>query len=175
MLSYAITDPKYFNINQIESISKKSDMILFRDKNSKNYKLDAKEFVQKAKNYNFDKILIHQDIKLAKELKADGVHLTSSQFHKITEAKKLNLFVIISTHSILEAIDAQNLGADMMTYSPIFSTPNKGKPVGLKMLKTLTNKISIPVIALGGIISKEHIELSKKSGASGFASIRYFI
>ncbi len=175
MLSYAITDPKYFNLTKIENISKKADMILFRDKTCNNYKQKAKEFIQKAKYYNFKKILLHQNIDLARELNADGIHLTSLQIDDISKAKKLQLFTIISTHSFSEAIKAQNLGADMITFSPIFSTPNKGKPVGLKMLKEVINNISIPVIALGGIITKEQIKLCKDNGATGFASIRYFL
>jgi thiamine-phosphate pyrophosphorylase len=174
MLSYAITDPQYFNLNQIENISQKADMILFRDKTCYDYKQSAQEFIKKAKKYNFDKIILHQDIHLATELNADGIHLTSSQINDILIAKKLQLFTIVSTHTFVEAIKAQDMGADMITFSPIFSTPNKGKPVGLKILKELTNSISIPVIALGGIITKEQIKLCQDNGASGFASIRYF-
>lgn len=175
MLSYAITDPKYFDLNQVEYIAKKANMILFRDKTCYDYKQSAKEFVQKAKKYNFNKIILHQDINLAIELNADGIHLTSLQFNSIKKAKEFKLFTIISTHTFSEAINAQNLGADMITYSPIFSTPNKGKPVGVKILKELTNTLSIPVIALGGIVTKEQIKLCKDNGARGFASIRYFI
>ena len=74
----------------------------------------------------------------------------------------------------IEAKKAEILGADMVTYSPIFETPDKGEPVGLHMLSKLTSSVNIPVIALGGIVTDEHIEACQMSGASGFASIRYF-
>lgn len=66
------------------------------------------------------------------------------------------------------------LNADMITFSPIFSSPNTGKGVGLKKLLELTTEVDIPVIALGGIRTLEKIRLVKDSGAIGFASIRYF-
>jgi thiamine-phosphate pyrophosphorylase len=63
----------------------------------------------------------------------------------------------------------------MVTYSPIFVTPNKGKAKGCEELFQVVQKVKIPVIALGGIISDEHIKQIELTGASGFASIRYFL
>ncbi len=178
MIAYAITDPSTLNFNtlerDIECFSKKADMIVYRDKHNDNYINDAEEFIEKAIKYSFDKILLHTDYKLANKLKADGVHLKSTQFADIVKAKALSLFVVISTHTIEEALQAQKLGADMITFSPIFSTPNKGESKGLEELENLITKISIPVIALGGIITKEQIDLCESVGAFGFASIRYF-
>ncbi len=178
MIAYAITDPSTLNFNTLESnierFSKKADMIVYRDKLNDNYINDAKEFIGKARKYSFYRILLHTDYKLADKLKADGVHLKSTQFDDIAKAKALGLFVVISTHTTQEAFQAQELGADMITFSPIFSTPNKGEPKGVKVLKKLSSILFIPVIALGGIITEEHIELCKNNGAKGFASIRFF-
>jgi thiamine-phosphate pyrophosphorylase len=63
----------------------------------------------------------------------------------------------------------------MVTYSPIFTTPNKGSPKGCKDLKKIVQSINIPVIALGGIISNQQINQIKSTKVNGFASIRYFI
>jgi thiamine-phosphate pyrophosphorylase len=62
----------------------------------------------------------------------------------------------------------------MATFSPIFETPGKGAPVGLEVLKSVTSEVSIPVLALGGILTEAQISACERSGASGFASIRYF-
>ncbi len=166
MIAYAITD----NI----SFSKKADMLVYRDKKTSNYASNAKRFLAHTQKQNFQKILLHRDYKLAYELKADGIHLTSTQFDDIEKAKALGLFVVISTHTLEEAQKAESLGADMVTFSPIFSTPNKGEPKGVEELKKVVEMLSIPVIALGGIISQEEIDLCEQSGAKGFASIRYF-
>jgi thiamine-phosphate pyrophosphorylase len=178
MIAYAITDPSTLNFQTLESdlkrFASKADMIAYRDKSTDNYTLNAKQFIQEAKKLNFQKILLHTDYYLAYQLKADGVHLKSTQFEDIQKAKALGLWVIISTHSLEEALDAELLGADMISYSPIFATPNKGKPKGLEALNEVTSILSIPVIALGGILTQEQLILCEENGAEGFASIRYF-
>lgn len=179
MISYAITDPTTLDILNLESdikrfSDKKASMIVYRDKENEICSYDAQNFLDEARKYNFDKVLLHRDIELAQNVNADGIHLTSKQFENIDEAKRKGLFVVISTHSINEAKKAEILGADMITYSPIFETHGKGEPVGLHMLSELISTVNIPVIALGGIVTDEHVEACKMSGASGFASIRYF-
>ena len=178
MIAYAITDPSTLNFQtleqDIERFAKKADMIVYRDKSTIMYAEKAKRFIDECKKYSFQKVLLHTDYELAHELNADGVHLKSIQFDEIKKAKALGLFVVISTHTKEETLNAQNLGADIITYSPIFFTLNKGEPKGVKELKQLTALLDIPVIALGGIVSEEQIDLCEQSGAKGFASIRYF-
>ena len=178
MIAYAITDPTTLNFNSLASdlkrFAQKADMILYRDKSTIDYQKKASLFLTESKQHNFSKILLHSDYQLAHKLKADGVHLTSSQFSDIQKAKALGLFVVISTHTLEEALEAQKLGADLVTFSPIFATPNKGEPKGVEELRKVVSKLSIGVIALGGIVSSEQIEACRDSGAFGFASIRYF-
>lgn len=86
----------------------------------------------------------------------------------------MGLFVIISTHTQKEVLRAQMLGADALTYSPIFASPNKGEPKGVEDLRELLEICSIKVFALGGIVTQEHIAAIEETKAYGFASIRYF-
>ena len=178
MIAYAITDPSTLNFNNLESniehFAKKADMIVYRDKATLHYAKNAKLFITEAKKYTFAKVLLHTDAKLAYDLGADGVHLTSTQCHEIPSAKALGLFVVISTHSLKEACEANAKGADMITLSPIFDTPNKGKAKGLDFLLKVANFIDTPIIALGGILTQEQIDDCTEHGAKGFASIRYF-
>ena len=177
MIRYAITDPSFFTTledkqNYLNSL--KADYALFRDKTTNNYREQALDFLKLSQNMSFKRIL-HTDYNLAFELKADGVHLTSSQFKDIDKAKELGLWTVISTHSLSEIKQAQNLGADAVTFSPIFSTPNKGAPKGIAELKKAIDSCRIDIIALGGIVTQEHINLVKGTNAFGFASIRYFL
>ena len=178
MISYAITDPSTLSFatldDDLERISHKADMIVYRDKENHTYETFAKQFLTSARNFPFEKILLHGTVDLASKLGADGVHLRSNQFDEITKAKRHNLFVVISCHTVNEVKKAEALGADMITYSPIFTTPNKGKPLGLGALKELQGIISLPIIALGGILTQEQIDVCQAAGASGFASIRFF-
>lgn len=183
MKSYLITDPKYYtnDINHFASILEYNiqnynvDMACFRDKISLNYKELAKIFIQTSKKQNVQNIFINQYIDLAKELNASGVHLTSSQFDKIAYAKNLGLKVIISTHNEDEIKEAIKNKVDFITYSPIFNTPNKGNPKGIETLKSIISQYNIPIIALGGIITKEQTKQLKDIDCYGFASIRYFL
>jgi thiamine-phosphate pyrophosphorylase len=150
------------------------DFALYRDKTNKYYNTQAEHFLDVCKNFYGLKSFLHQDYQLAAQLGATGVHLTSQQFGSIVDAKNLGLEVIISTHSQEEITKAQMLGADYVTYSPIFSTPNKGEPKGVQDLEEKVARNSIKIIALGGIVTQEQIKSIEQSGAFGFASIRYF-
>jgi len=183
MKSYLITDPKYFSQNSTtfrevlqNTLSKHDpDFALYRDKNNPDYAALAKEFIGICSYSEKTRAMLHGDVELAASLQAYGVHLTSQQFDEIGKAKALGLFVVISCHSEDEILEAQRRGADAVTYSPLFSSPGKGEPKGLEDLNEIVAKISLPIIALGGITTPEQVDAVEKSGAYGFASIRYFI
>lgn len=182
MKKYLITDPKYYT--QDPSLFKERlsyalelhhpELMLYRDKENADPQELSKVFVALAKEYQQTKSFLHSDFILAHSLGADGVHLTYRDKDSIHKAKELGLEVIVSTHSHEEAQDAQQLGADYITYSPIFTTPNKGEPKGLEDLQELLQKVSVKVIALGGIVSAKELEALKQCSVYGFASIRYF-
>jgi len=172
---YLTNDEKVFEKNLRVAISSYlPDFILFRDKRTDRYSDLAQKFVQVCMEFENIRYFIHQDIELAHNLKASGVHLNSTQFDEIIYAKSLGLEVIISTHSLNEVLKAQNLGCNYVTYSPIFKTPNKGEPKGVGDLKSVLDKCNIKIFALGGIIGEHHIKQIKDTKAYGFASIRYF-
>lgn len=148
--------------------------VLYRDKFNPDYNTQAEYLVQVCSQFENVKSFIHQKIDLAKELDATGVHLTSNQFDKIKEAKELGLEVIISSHSHEEVLEAQKLGADAVTYSPIFASPGKGKAKGIDDLNELLSKCNIQVFALGGIVDEEQVKKIEETEVYGFASIRYF-
>ncbi len=175
-LSYLITDRRYgaLTLESFASILKtkerlyRPDFMLYRDKGFCDYGEFAKIFIESVEC----KAVLHQEYLLACELGAFGVHLTSSQLSKVDEAKKLGLFVVASTHNIDEIHKAE--AADLITYSPIFTTHNKGKPLGLENLNEITATMPNRVIALGGVVTQSDVASVMHSGACGFASIRYF-
>lgn len=182
MHKYLITSPEFYT--DTPSVFKKilhkqlevhqPEYALYRDKKNPNYDTQALDFVEVCKKCKGIKSFIHQKIDLAKEIGATGVHLTSLQFGEIQRAKANGLEVIISTHTKKEVLQAQELGADAVTYSPIFPSPNKGKPKGVEDVKELLKQCNIKVFALGGIIKEEQIRLLEDIEIYGFASIRYF-
>jgi len=171
---YTDTPAVFRNILHTQLKEYLPDYALYRDKSNPNYDIQATDFVETCKQFENIKSFIHQNIDLAYVLGASGVHLTSKQLELIPQAKSKNLEVIVSTHSEDEVLKAQRLGADMVTYSPIFKSPNKGEPKGVDNLKHLIDKCDIKVFALGGIIDDKQVKLLDKTGVYGFASIRYF-
>ncbi len=185
-ISYLITDPKeyedipeIFEKNLINSLTtNKVDMVCFRDKQTQEINLLAKSCKKIAKEFHIEKVILNGNIQLALSLEYDGVHLTSTQFDEIKIAKSQNLYTIISCHSEEEVKKAKLLGADAVTYSPIYYKENKDTPKGCDNLKTLVTKYqdeNFKIIALGGIVNQQQIQEVQNTHCSGFASIRYFV
>ena len=147
---------------------------LYRDKANPDYDIQAEYHIQVCSQFENVKSFLHQKPDLARELNATGVHLSSKQFDKIEYSNSLDLEVIISCHTHEDVLEAQKLGADAVVYSPIFTSPGKGDAKGIDDLSELVKKVDIKVFGLGGIIDKTHVTEIQKSGAYGFASIRYF-
>jgi thiamine-phosphate pyrophosphorylase len=181
--SYLITDPAYYTNNpttfaqKLQYVYENHSVAFacFRDKASDNIWELAKLFVDISIKNSIKNIYINSDINLAISLNATGVHLPSNRLDDIQKAKNASLKVIYSTHNHKEIEDAIKKGADYITYSPIFYTPNKKKPKGIQHLIKTVDKYDIDIFALGGIVDKITAEDIKKSNAFGFASIRYFI
>ncbi len=181
--SYLITDPKFYS-TELSNFSEKlkhslvqhqPNFALYRDKSNSEYAEFAELFIDLCSAFNNTKSMLHADVQLAFALNAYGVHLTSQQFDEIKKAKALGLFTVISCHSERELLEAERLGADAATFSPIFATPNKGEPKGLAQLQRVVAKISLPIIALGGITTEREVKAVESTGCYGFASIRYFV
>ena len=171
---YTDTPAVFRNILREQLVKHLPEYALYRDKSNPNYALQAEHFVEVCSGFENIKSFIHSDVDLAKGLNAVGVHLTSIQFDKIEYAKSLGLEVIISTHTHEEVLQAQMLGADGVTYSPIFHSPGKGEPKGVEDLNTLLTTCSIKVFALGGIVEENEVKKIEETECYGFASIRYF-
>jgi thiamine-phosphate pyrophosphorylase len=120
-------------------------------------------------------LFINDRVDVSIAVNADGVHLGNDSIpveavKRITNEK---LLIGKSTHSIEEAIKADNDGAHFITLGPIFETPSKlkyGKPIGVDIINEVKSKLSIPVIAIGGI-KLNNVEMVKKAGADGIALI----
>jgi thiamine-phosphate pyrophosphorylase len=86
---------------------------------------------------------------------------------------KDNLLIGCSTHSAKEAMEAEEGGADFITFGPVFKTPSKlkyGEPIGLEALREASKNITVPIFGIGGIKS-ENIKDVLDAGASGIALI----
>lgn len=141
---------------------------------------DLSDFVSRlTSKVKTTQVLVNDRLDIALSCGASGVHLPSNSF-PVKDVRKFvgeNFLISVSAHSIQEAKEAEEQGANLILLSPIFDTPSKkayGKPLGVEMLKQVTTLINTPIIALGGI-NKENAHLALESGAKGLAAIRLFI
>lgn len=179
MILYAITDPSILSFDTLASDLRRiknrgATMILYRDKEARDYDERARRFVREAREIGFGKILLHNAPELAAQLGVWGVHCASGSFEMIRRARQLGLKTVASTHSPEEIRSAEEKGADLVTLSPLFGSPGKGEPLGEVRFTRIAQGARVPILALGGITDDEKIRRALSCGASGIASIRYF-
>ena len=105
---------------------------------------------------------------IAARVNADGVHVGQGDL-PIEECRK-----ILQPHQIVgksnalldEAIASFNEGADYIAVGAIYSTTTKSdtRPAGLSTLKAVTERISAPIVAIGGI-NASNIAATAQAGA----------
>jgi len=150
--------------------------IQLRERGLTTYELYS--LARKLRKITFDfkaNLIINDRIDIALAVEADGVHL-GWQSLPVETARKLCGFeklIGVSTHNYQEALQAQDYGADYITFGPVFETPSKAgflNPTGPEEIRKLKNKVEIPVIALGGI-NEKNVETVLNEGADGIAVI----
>lgn len=124
------------------------------------------------------RIVVNDRLDLALALNASGVHLSRqsvpAQF--VRPRVPSDFLIGVSCHSLEQAIDAEQAGADYIVLGPVFETPSKlqyGPPLGLSKLTEVTCRLEIPVLALGGVTVRNAASCLD-CGAAGIAGIRLF-
>lgn len=133
------------------------------------------------------RVIVNDRVDVALSAGAGGVHLSENGFsvpdarRMVTRfaqdsGKALDFLIGVSCHSLGAALGAARDGADYIYFSPIFHTPSKafyGPPQGVERLRQISQRVSIPVIAIGGI-TLENAASCYAAGAAGVAAIRLF-
>jgi 8-oxo-dGTP diphosphatase len=117
------------------------------------------------------KVLVNSDAGLAREIGADGVHLTATQL-RLAERPDLP-WCGASCHSREELRRAEELGADLAVLGPVRATPSHpdAVPLGWDRFGEIAAGASIPVYALGGVLPGD-LERARSCGAHGIAMVR---
>ena len=124
------------------------------------------------------RIVVNDRLDVALAFGAAGVHL-GTQSIPAEAARRIvpkDLLIGVSCHSLDEAEAAQAGGANYIILGPVFETASKlqyGPPLGLPKLREVAAKVSIPVLALGGI-TVERAKACLEAGAAGVAGISIF-
>jgi len=158
---YLISDSKNLAIDDLLDKTEKIldvgiSLFQFRDKNSKYEikKSTALKLQTLCKKYN-TLFIINDDVVLAKEISADGVHLGRDDMD-IDMARKIlgDKIIGFSCYNNLEdAITAEIMGADYIALGSFFNSPTKpeARKIAIDLLPITKSKLNIPVVAIGGI------------------------
>ena len=158
---YLISDSKNLAIDDLLDKTEKIldvgiSLFQFRDKNSKYEikKSTALKLQTLFKKYN-TLFIINDDVVLAKEISADGVHLGRDDMD-IDMARKIlgDKIIGFSCYNNLEdAITAEIMGADYIALGSFFNSPTKpeARKIAIDLLPIAKSKLNIPVVAIGGI------------------------
>ncbi len=113
--------------------------------------------------------ILHTFTGVARALGVKRIHLPLPVLRKKSK-ETLTFFdtIGVSCHSVAEALEAQSLGAAYLTAGHIFLTTCKpGLPGrGLDFLRQVTQAVTLPVYAIGGITADRVPEL-QSAGAAG--------
>ena len=179
---YAITNSKFSFGNessfseQIESALKGGATCLqLREKSLKEelFLEKAKKIKSICKKFGVP-LIINDNVNIAKEVDADGVHIGQEDI-PLSDAIKIlgkNKVIGVSVFNVKEALLAEKMGATYLGVGSIFKTNSKpdAKMVTLNTLSEICKTVKIPVVAIGGINESNIFEL-KGSGVSGVAII----
>ncbi len=180
LLLYAVTDRYWLNgdtlYNHVKlAIEGGVTFVQLREKDMDRESLlaEAKEIQQLCRTYNIP-FVIDDDVSIAKEIDADGVHVGQSDMKAQDVRKRIGADKIlgVSVHNVEQALLAEENGADYLGVGAVFSTSSKddAEEVDHDTLKAICDAVSIPVIAIGGITKENVCELSG-SGICGIAVI----
>ena len=150
-------------------------LVQFRDKD-----LDGRDLYRRAGEFRertaaADCLLIVDDrVDVALATGADGVHLGQSDL-PVRAARAIDPDLIIgsSSHSLDEALAAQNEGASYVNIGPIFATQTKrvsSGVIGPDAIDTIRPHLTIPWTTMGGI-KADNIHLVLERGARHIAVV----
>ena len=119
-------------------------------------------------------LIIDDRVDIALAVEADGVHLGRSDL-PIDLARWLapQRIVGASSHSIEQALEAQDAGAGYVNIGPIFATQTKtgtADPVGPELIEVIAPQLAIPFTCMGGI-KRDNIHEVLERGARHVAVV----
>lgn len=133
----------------------------------------ARDCQQLCRQYDVP-FIVNDDVALACELDADGIHVGQEDCALIELRKTYsNKIIGVSVHNLAQLQDAISNGADYVGIGPIFHTKSKADAIqsSLAFLQAARKaQPNFPIVAIGGITTKNSA-LVREAGANGVAVI----
>jgi thiamine-phosphate pyrophosphorylase len=137
--------------------------IQYRDKNPTDALFIARELVKICHQHDIP-LIINDDVALAIQSKADGVHLGKDDGEIIAARKSLGNTAIIGVscyNSVERALTAKSWGATYIAFGSFFPSSSKplAAPADMDTLRKAKSALRLPVVAIGGILPENGGEL----------------
>lgn len=118
--------------------------------------------------------VVNDRLDLALAVEADGFHVGHDDLPAPIARRLLppSMFLGVSTHSLEQAREAEQEGADYVAVGSIYPTATKPEfqLVGLGLLRAIRRQVTAPLVAIGGITADNAAEVIE-AGADGVAVI----
>lgn len=180
MTLYAVTDRTWTgDVTLMEQVKQALDggitFLQLREKelSEEEFIEEAKEMKKLAGEYQIP-FVINDNIKVALEVDADGVHIGQDDM-SVEEARKLlgeDKIIGVSAHNVKEAVKAQEGGADYLGVGAVCATSTKkdANVVSKEEIKKIKETVNIPIVAIGGI-KKDNIDTLTGTKVDGVAVV----
>jgi thiamine-phosphate pyrophosphorylase len=103
-------------------------------------------------------LIANDHAEIAQRVEVQGVHVGQDDASIQIVRAQITRPILVgkSTHSIEQAVAAEQEGANYIGFGPIFSTPTKPdySPIGLEQIREVHERVSIPIFCIGGIKSE---------------------
>lgn len=158
---YAIADSALLADNIIHStiacLRGGARLVQFRDKTSDSMQRQQTALELRGICHQFNaKLIVNDDVKLAQQSGADGVHLGKND-QSLSEARTLlgdTAIIGVSCYNQLKlAKNAEKMGANYVAFGSLFPSPTKPEAVhaSLDLVETAKAELNLPVCVIGGI------------------------
>lgn len=180
LLLYAVTDRSWLNgetlYAQVEKALKGGvSFVQLREKalDEQAFLEEAKEIQKLCEQYHVP-FVINDNVEIAAQIGADGVHVGQSDMEAGDVREKLgpDRIIGVSAQTVEQAVRAQERGADYLGVGAVFLTGSKADAVEVshETVRAITEAVDIPVIAIGGI-TKDNVSELSGTGICGIAVI----
>lgn len=177
---YVITDDKLNGTSVLEHVQQALEggahLVQYRNKTKQTSikEMTARSLLELCREYGVP-LLINDDVELAVNINADGVHLGQADT-RLSEARSRlgnNAIIGVTCHASLElAKQAEKNGASYVAFGRFFASQTKpdASPASIDLLTTAKQQLSIPICAIGGI-TPDNAPALLKAGADMLAVI----
>lgn len=180
LLLYAVTDRAWLGDKTLawqveQSLLGGVTMLQLREKHLDRaaFRAEALEVKALCRRYHVP-FLINDDVELAIDVGADGVHVGQHDMDAGQVRARIgpNMILGVSARTVEQALRAQAAGADYLGVGAVFPTNTKGDaaPVSYDTLKAICAAADIPAVAIGGI-SVHNLKKLAGSGICGVAAV----